>query len=361
MRYPLLLSVVVLPLALAGCGEGTARQKQSSDQTRAVVVEVVKYAPRAPERAFVGIIRPRVESDLGFRVAGKVAERLVQQGDRIKAGQALFRLDPTDLHLQREQAAAELSAARTTLASSAAQDKRSVDLKHSGWVSQANLDQQLARTADARGRLERAEKAMRLAENQAAYAEIRADADGIVTATLAEPGQVVAAGAPVVRIARAGEIDAVVAVPELLAERVRGGRAGVTLWSQPGKVYPASLREFAASADVATRTFQARFAVTDPDPALAIGMTATVTVSEPESGRIARLPVSAVYSDGRGASLFVVNPADGALTLKPINVAGYEGNRVLVASGVTDGDQVVAFGVQKLDPSQKVRIIEKRG
>ncbi|HRJ68346.1 MAG TPA: efflux RND transporter periplasmic adaptor subunit [Beijerinckiaceae bacterium] len=351
---------LLLPV-LAACGEGTARQKQPSAQPRAVVVEVVRFAPRAPERSLVGVIRPRVETDMGFRVAGKVAERLVQQGERVKAGQPLFRLDPADLNLQREQAAAELAAARASLASSAAQDQRSGELKKSGWVSQANLDQQLARTADARGRMERAERAMALAENQAAYAEIRSDVDGIVTATMAEPGQVVAAGAPVVRVARSSGFDAVVAVPELLVDSVRGGRAGVTLWSRPGTTYPATLREFAASADAVTRTFQARFAVSAPEETLAIGMTATVTVVEPDAGKIARLPVSALYSNGRGASLFVVDPADGGLDLRRVTVAGYEGAHVLVTEGINDGEQVVAFGVQKLDPSQKVRVIEKRG
>lgn len=361
MRIPVALFSLLLPLALAACGDGSARQKKAEAQPRAVVVDVVRFAPRAPERSFVGVIRPRVESDIGFRVSGKVAARLVQQGDRVKAGQSLFRLDPTDLHLQREQAAAELSAARTSLASSAAQDKRSQDLRHAGWVSQANLDQQLARTADTRGRLERAERAMALAENQAGYAQILADADGIVTATLAEPGQVVAAGTPVLRIARAGEVDAVVAIPEVLAERVRAGQAHVTLWSQPGKRYEAVLREFAASADAATRTFQARFAVTAPDTALAIGMTATVSVREPDGATIARLPVSALYADGRGPSLFVVDPADGSLTLRPVTIAGYEGGQVLVSGGIGDGARVVSFGVQKLDASQKVRIIETRG
>jgi RND family efflux transporter MFP subunit len=356
--------VSLLALGLAACTDSNARTdgkaEEQAAQGRAVVVETVAYAPRNRERSFVGTVRPRVESDLGFRVAGKIAERLVQQGERVKQGQPLARLDSADLALQREQAEAELTAAQVNLNSSLAQDKRTQDLRAAGWATQATLDTQLARTADARGRLDRAKRALDLANNQFAYATLLADTDGIVTATLAEPGQVVAAGTPVVRLARSGEREAVVAVPEALIERVRTGQATVSLWSNAGKTYPAVLREFAASADVATRTFQARFTIQDADDGVVIGMTATVAVGEPASARVARLPISALYSEGRGPSVFVVDPATGKLTLKPVTVAGYDGREVLISDGVAEGDKVVALGVHKLDESQRVRVVAAR-
>lgn len=361
-----LAALLALPLAafgLAACTEGNARsqaERAEQQEARAVVVQTVAYQPRTRERSFVGTVRPRIESDLGFRVAGKIAERLIQQGDRVTRGQVLARLDAADLALQKQQAEAELAAAEVNLTASLAQDKRTQDLRAAGWATQATLDQQLARTADARGRLDRARRALDLANNQLAYASLTADTDGIVTATLAEPGQVVAAGTPVVRLARAGEREAVVAVPEALIERVRTGEARVSLWSNADRTYPAVLREFAASADPATRTFQARFTIQDADDGVVIGMTATVTVGEPASARVARLPISALYSEGRGPSVFVVDPATGKLTLRPVTVAGYDGRDVLISDGVADGDKVVALGVHKLDESQRVRVVDAR-
>lgn len=363
-RLPSLAAVSLIALGLAACTDGNARSdakaQEQAAQARAVLVETVSFQDRVRERSFVGTVRPRIESDLGFRVAGKIAERLVQQGERVRQGQPLARLDAADLALQKQQAEAELAAAQVNLTTSEAQDKRSGDLRRAGWATQATLDQQLARTADARGRLDRAKRALDLADNQLAYATLLADSDGVVTATLAEPGQVVAAGTPVVRLARAGEREAVVAVPEALIERVRGGQAAVSLWSNAGKTYPATLREFAASADPATRTFQARFTIKDADDGVVIGMTATVAVGEPASARVARLPISALYSEGRGPSVFVVDATTGKLTLKPVTVAGYDGREVLISDGVANGDKVVALGVHKLDESQRVRVVDAR-
>jgi RND family efflux transporter MFP subunit len=353
-----LFTALAAPLALTACSEGTASVPPTAP--RAVVVETVAFAPVVAERSFVGTVRPRIESDLGFRVAGKIAERLVQQGERVSAGQRLARLDDTDFALQLEQARAELAAAETGLATAERQDRRTEDLKRAGWTTQAALDQQMARSADARSRLERARRATELAENQMRYATLVAEAEGIVTATLAEPGQVVAAGTPIVRIARGSEREAVVAIPEFLVERVRTADASVSLWSHAGTAHPARLRELAAAADPATRTYQARFAMPEADETVKIGMTATVTLREPDSAKVARLPISALFAEGKGPHLFVVTPDTGALTLKPVVVAGYDEGEVQIAAGISEGEKVVAFGVQKLDPGQTVRIVETR-
>lgn len=327
---------------------------------RAVVAHVVSWAPRAPERGFVGTIRPRVESDLGFRVPGKLSERLVGQGERVARGQVLARLDPTDLALQVAQAEAEVAAARVALEASEAQDRRVQDLRRNGWATQAALDQQVARTADLVARLERGRRALDLARNQAAYAILTADTDGVVTATFGEPGQVLAAGQPIVRLARAGDREAVVSIPESLIERVRTGTAEVSLWSAPGRRRPATLREFAAAADTATRTFQARFALPDADDSVVIGMTATVHLTDADATRVARIPVSALFSDGRGPGVYVVEAGSGALSLVPVDVTGYDGRDALLSSGPEAGAQVVAFGVHALDPAARVRVVDIR-
>lgn len=363
LRILPLATLGLLAMGLAACTDSNARSDAKAEDAppRAVRAEPVTFKPLVRERSFVGTVRPRVESDLGFRVAGKVSERLVQQGERVARGQPLARLDSADLALQMQQAAAELAAAEVNLSASLAQDKRTQDLRAAGWATQATLDTQLARTADARGRLDRAKRSLDLAANQLAYATLVADSDGVVTATLAEPGQVVAAGTPVVRLARSGEREAVVAIPEALIDDLRrSGAARVSLWSNADKSYPAVLRELAASADVATRTFQARFTIQDADDGVVIGMTATVTAGEPASARVARLPISALYSEGRGPSVFVVDVATGQLSLKPVTVAGYDGRDVLIAEGIAEGDKVVTLGVHKLDIAQRVRIVAAR-
>lgn len=361
MRFVRLSLAGLAAAALAACTEGAARPDGArAAEPRAVVAHVVGFAPRIAERTLVGTVRPRVESDLGFRVAGKMTERLVAQGDRVRAGQPLARLDPTDLGLQRDQAAAELEAATVGLAASEAQDRRTEELRRNGWATQATLDLQLSRTADARGRLERARRALDLAGNQAAYATLIADSDGVVTATIAEPGQVVGVGAPVVRIARGPEREAVVAVPEALLERVRTGTATVSLWSAPDRRYAARLREVAAAADPATRTFQARFSIIDPDPTVAIGMTATVTVAADAAARVARVPLSAVFAAGEGPRVFAIDPATGGLTLRPVTIVGYDGRDALIAAGVAEGERIVAYGVHKLDASERVRVVDVR-
>jgi RND family efflux transporter MFP subunit len=349
------IALVAAPLALAACQDQTAPQAAKPD--RPVLVERVAFVPRHLERSFVATIRPRIESDLGFRVAGKVAQRLVGVGDRVKVGQPLATLDETDLRLQREQAEAELRAATAALANAEAELKRVQTLNTQGWSTTATLDRQRALTEDARSRLLRAERAVSLAENSFSYATLTADADGVVTATLVEPGQVVASGQGAIRLARLADPDAVIAVPETLVEAVRTGRASVSLWSHPDHRYRARLRELSPSADPTTRTYLARFTVEGAGTEMQLGMTATLKLSEGGDEQVARLPLSALANEGQGPSVFVVD-ADGRLVRRPVTVAGYEAREVLIASGLEPGDQVVTLGVQKLDPGQRVRVVQ---
>lgn len=357
MSARLILPLLLLPV-LAGCNEIAGSQPAS--EPRPVVVETVHFAPRTLDRSFVGTIRPRIESDLGFRVGGKVAARLVQVGDSVKNGQPLARLDETDLRLVSEQAAAELRAAKVNLEQAEAQEVRYRELRKKGWTPDATMDRQEALTADARGRLERAQRQMELANNSLEYATLTADADGIVTDTRIEPGQVVASGQPAIRVARLGEKEAVIAVPEILVERVKTNPATVTLWSQPGKKLAAQLRELSPSADPQTRTFQARFAIPQAGADMVLGMTATVTIADNTGERVARLPLSALFNQAHGPSLWVVDAKAGSLKLQPVQIAAYDGHSVLVTEGVSEGDQVVSLGVQKLDAMMRVRIVEPR-
>jgi RND family efflux transporter MFP subunit len=346
-------SIALLAVALVGCNEKVA---EKSAPGRPVLVATVHYAAESPERSFVGTIRPRIETDMGFRVPGKVAKRLVEVGQTVDVGQPLATLDEVDLKLQAEQAQAEFSAATGVLAQAAASETRAKDLRVKGWTTDAQMDQARAAADEARARLNRAERSVELTKNSLSYATLVADTRGVVTATLIDGGQVVASGQTAIRVARFAEKEAVVAIPETLVGRAKDGVASVTLWSEPNKKYAARLREVAPSADAATRTYLAKFSLPDAGEKVSLGMTATLTLADPATERVARVPLSALFSQGGDPSLYIVDDA-GDVTLKPVAVKSYESNDVVISGGVDEGAKIVVLGVQKLDPAQKVRVV----
>ncbi|MBV9633021.1 MAG: efflux RND transporter periplasmic adaptor subunit [Methylobacteriaceae bacterium] len=350
---------VAATMALAGCDQ--AQKAAEAKPERPVLVERVHYEDRAPARTLVGTVRPRFESDLGFRVPGKVARRLVEVGQMVKSGDALATLDDTDLQLQRDEADAELKAAITSLAQAEADLKRATELRKNGWTTDQTLEKQNVAVEEARARRDKAGRALTLAVNASDYATLRADADGVVTATDVEAGQVVAAGQTAIVVARLAEKEAAIAVPEALVARVRTGIASVSLWSRPDKVYNARLRELSPSADPATRTYAARFTILASDDEVRLGMTATLTLADADNERIARLPLSALFNQTKGPSVWVVDAASGALTLKPVTIAGYDARDVVISGGIEEGERVVTLGVQKLDAGQKVRTVQTLG
>jgi RND family efflux transporter MFP subunit len=343
-------------LLLAACQAETAPAPRAE---RPVQVQSVAFEAEDAARDFVGVVRARYETDLGFRVAGKMVARLVNVGDRVHAGDVVARLDPEDLRLQVESADAELAAATTNLTQISADFERYETLKARGYASIADFDRKTAAKGEAESRLARAKRALDLARNQLEYSELKAGADGVITATLAEPGQVVALGQPVVKLAHRGEKEAVVALPENWLAKARVAAATVTLWSDKGHRYSARLRELSPQADQATRTYAARFTIIDPDDSVALGMTATVTLKSTGEAMVAKLPLSAVLSRGSGASVYVVN-AGGELTLRPVTVASFNEDDALITGGISAGEKVVTLGVQKLEPGLKVRSIEAK-
>src|SRR5450631_3755622 len=318
------LTLALLAIALAGCNEPVA---QKAAPGRPVLVTEVHYEPQSPERSFVGIIRPRIETDMGFRVPGKVAKRLVEVGQAVDVGQPLATLDEVDLKLQAEQAEAEFRAATGVLAQAAASEQRAKDLRAKGWTTDAQMDQARAAADEARARLNRAERSVELTNNSLSYATLVADTRGVVTATLIDAGQVVASGQTAIRVARFAD-----------------------------KKYAAKLREIAPNADPATRTYLAKFSLPGAGDSVSLGMTATLTLSDKATERVARLPLSALFSEGGDPSFYVVGD-NGEVKLQPVAVKSYESNDVVISGGVDEGAKIVVLGVQKLDPAQKVRVV----
>ena len=254
--------LALMAIALAGCNDKVAEKAAPG---RPVLVATVHYEAESPERSFVGTIKPRIETDMGFRVPGKVAKRLVEVGQTVDVGQPLATLDEVDLKLQAEQAEAEFRAATGVLAQAAAAEQRAKDLRAKGWATDAQLDQAKAAADEARARLNRAERSVELTKNSLSYATLVADTRGVVTATLIEPGRWWHPGRPRSASRALREKEAVVAIPETLLGRAKDGTATVTLWSEPNKKYAAKLREIAPSADPATRTYLAKFSLPDAD------------------------------------------------------------------------------------------------
>jgi RND family efflux transporter MFP subunit len=349
-----LLAALAAALLLAGCEAKTAPAPKVE---RPVQVQRVQYEANASSREFVGTVRARYETDLAFRVGGKIVARIVNVGDRVRAGDVIARLDPQDLMLQVESAQAELAAATSNLTQAAADLQRYTTLKARGYAAVADFDRKQAANDEAEGRLARAQRALELARNQLAYAELKADADAVVTATPAEPGQVVAIGQPVARLARLGEKEAIVALPEAWLAEAQQSKATVRLWSDRDRVFQARLRELSPQADPATRTFAARFTIVDADSSVAFGMTATVNLTAERDTPVARLPLAAVLNRGTGPWVYVVDES-GALGQRPVKVASFNSDTALVTAGVSNGERVVTLGAQKLEPGLKVRTVE---
>jgi RND family efflux transporter MFP subunit len=359
MKFPIAklkaFAVVALLPLLAACGDQAT--SATAKRERPVQVQRVAFQSEAASREFVGVVRARYETDLGFRVAGKITARIVNIGDRVSAGDVIARLDPQDLKLQVESAQAELSAATSNLAQAAADELRFASLRSRGYAAVADYERKKAAKDEAEGRLDRAQRALDLARNQLAYAELKADAGGVITAAPAETGQVVAIGQAVVRLAHRGEMEAVVALPETWLGEARASQATVRLWSGPKRQFMAQLRELSPQADAMTRTYAARFTIENADDTVALGMTATVTLSHAADESVAKVPLAAILNRGTGPSVYVVD-GTGGLELRPVTVASFTEDTALITSGVNNGERVVTLGVQKLDAGQKVRTID---
>jgi RND family efflux transporter MFP subunit len=369
MRSSLWIAVSLLGLAAGTAavvvspglvGRSEARTPIASEAVpRVVMVKLARLDAETPEHRLPGIVAARTEADVGFRVGGKVVSRTVTVGDQVRAGDVVARLDEADLRLQVEAAEAARTAARIALDMAETNFDRVASLQSKGWASRQASDTETVTVEEARARLLQAERAAELARNQLGYATLRADADGIVTGTLAEPGQVLTAGQPVVRLAHAGAREAVVAIPEAMMRGVEAARARVELWSEPGVMRDATLHELSPVADAATRTFEARYALRDSAD-LELGMSVTVSLAIGGVDPAATVPLSALLDSGSGPQVWVVG-ADGRLEARPVRVGGVDGASARIVAGLADGDRVVVLGAHKLQAGEPVRAVAAEG
>jgi len=319
-------------------------------------VAEISYKTHGQTLLLAGTVVPRVESTLGFRVAGKIVQRSVDVGAVVKPGDIIAILDPADYQLAVDNARAALASADADHVRAKADHERYLNLRGSMAFVPQTLDQRQSLAATALARVDQAKSQLASAENNLAYTVLRADAPGVVTAVQAEVGQVMAQGQGVIRLARTDELEILVGVPEHRLKLVRAAQgAAFELWSDPGRRHAARLRELSPSADPVTRTYAARFSVLEPPEFIGLGMTATLGFERPDPTPVAEVPLSAIFQRGTQPAVWVVDRDTGTVELRPVSIARWRDDTAAILSGVKEGELIATAGVHKLETGQKVK------
>jgi len=343
------LIAITLPFALTACGKAEADPRSAPPLVRVATADVAGDAVRS----FTGIVSARVQSDLGFRVGGKIVARLVDTGQAVRRGQPLMRIDRTDLALATLSQTGLVEAARARAIQTAADERRLRDLVSAGAVSASAYDQAKAAAAAGRAQLAAAQAQAGVARNEAAYAILVADADGIVVETLAEPGQVVTAGQTVVRLARSGPREALIALPETVRPAI-GSTARATRFGG-GTAGTARLRQLSDAADPQTRTFEARYVLEGPAARAPLGSTVTISLAEGRGGNAQQIPLAAIHDNGKGPGVWVIGGARPQVHWRPVRLAGLGEETATISGGLRQGERFVALGAHLLHEGQAVR------
>lgn len=357
-RHIPFLVVGLLPLLLAACGDATS---SNDPRTRSPLVRVESVAPATQaERSFTGVVAARVQSDLGFRVPGKILARLVDTGQAVKRGQPLMRLDPTDLKLATRAHDEAVTAASSRARQTAEDEARYRDLVAAGAVSASAYDKIKAAAETARAELNATQAQADVARNESGYAVLLADADGVVVETLAEPGQVIGAGQVVVRVAHAGHREAVIALPETLRPAI--GSTGRAALYGSGLTGGAKLRQLSDAANPQTRTFEARYVLEGSLANAPLGSTIAIHLPPERAAPALQVPLGAIFDPGKGPGVWLVEkdaPRNTPrVTWRAVKVAGLSGEAATVVSGLAAGDRVVVLGAHLLHEGDSVRLAD---
>lgn len=349
---PFVAVIGLLPFVLAACSNATSSTDPRT-LTPLVRVGTVEPAIQA-ERSFTGIVAARVQSDLGFRVSGKVLERLVDTGQTVKRGQPLMRIDPTDLRLASRAHEEAVAAAKAGARQAADDEVRYRRLASAKFVSAAAYDKVKAAAEAAKAELNAAEARADVARNETSYAVLLADADGMVVETLAEPGQVVNAGQVVVRVAHAGRREAVIELPETLRPAI-GATGRATLYGS-ALTGSAKLRQLSDAANRQTRTFEARYVLEGALAGAPLGSTISIHIPRDRSVPALQVPIGAIFDAGKGPGVWLVEGEAPRVTWRAVQVAGLSEETAAVVGGLAAGDRVVVLGAHLLHEGEPVRV-----
>lgn len=352
-RFGRVLLAIALPLLHIGCTE----EKAAEVPVRPVKAIIVPAPVTERVLAYSGIVVPRIESTLGFRVAGKIVERYVNTGDHVVAGQPIARLDEKDLKLAENSARAAVASARTRLVVARDALQRANFLLPNGFIAKSAVDQRQLEFDQAQAALDAAQDQLNQAVNATGYTVLLADKDGIVTSVRAEPGQVVAVGQAVITLAHADEIEVSVAVPEHEIVRLKAGdSARLALWSAPDITSEGTIREIAGSADAASRTYGVRVTIARPVPEMRMGMTTSVVFKVPEGLAGVIVPLTAITDRSGKTIVFVADRASQRVSRREVELAGVSDAGVKIKSGLAPGEILVIGGVQFLQDGMAVRL-----
>lgn len=364
----LLCAHVAIALMAIAVLDGCAERNEAAHSVRPALAYTISNNAGSGAEVYPGEIRARREADHAFRISGKMVTRFVEQGNVVKRGQALAQLDPQDVKLAADSARANVTAATTEATFADAEYNRFKDLFNKGFVSQSALDQKLNVANSAKARLEAARAQASVSSNQAGYATLTAEQDGVVTQVMTEAGQVVAAGQAVMRIADPAAKELSISAPESrIAEFRRIGAKGspvrdlrVATWAHPDQYYPAKVREVSGAADPLTRTYSIRLTIQGADDLVQLGMSAFAVFIGANDAETISVPLSALYLKNGGAEpvtgVWQIGK-DGKVSLKPVTVIQYKENAALIKGGVKIGDMIVAAGVHKLREGEVVKPI----
>ena len=359
-KYLVVTFIGVLPFVLAACTDATSSSADPRMQPPLVRIETVEISVQS-ERSFTGIVAARVQSDLGFRVRGKVVERLVDAGQTVKRSQPLMRIDPTDLRLAMRAHVEAVAAAKARARQTADDEARYRDLVVGGAVSASAYDKVKAAAESAKADLQAAEAQADVARNESGYAVLFADADGVVVETLAEPGQVVDAGQVVMRVARAGRREAIIELPETLRPAI-GSTGQATLYGS-GLTGSAKLRQLSDAANRQTRTFEARYVLEGRLGDAPLGSTIVIQIpgiqiSDGRSAPALQVPIGAIFDPGKGPGVWLVEGETPRVTWRAVQLTGLSDDAASVVSKLEAGDRVVALGAHLLHEGEHVRLVQ---
>jgi len=350
----LVLVVTAFAVSLTGCGQ----KRELDPRTQPELVRIVEIgSSSAADPAFTGVVSARVQSNLGFRVPGKITSRLVDTGQYVHAGQPLMTIDRTDYVHAITARAETVTAAKAKAAQAAADEARYRGLVKTGAVSASTYDQIKAASDAAQAELAAATAQEQVARDEGGYSQLVADADGVVVETLAEPGQVVMAGQTVVRLAHSGPREAAVNLPETLRPAI-GSKAYATLYGSTTRV-PVQLRQLSGAADPQTRTFEARYVLEGAAANAPLGATVTVHLSGDGETDTLQVPVASVIDRGKGPGIWVLNPSTSTVSFQPIQVRQVGEELATISGDLRPGQQVVALGVHLLRDGERVRVENK--
>lgn len=345
---PIFLSAA-MPLAIAACAQAPADPRLAPPLVRVATAQ----GDAGATQDYTGVVSARVQSDIGFRVAGKIVARMVDAGQAVRRGQPLMRIDRTDLALATVAQAGVVAAARARMVQAGADERRYRDLVAAGAVSASSYDQARASADAARAQLAAAQAQAGVARNEAGYAVLLADADGIVVETLAEPGQVVAAGQTVVRLARAGPREATISLPETVRPAI-GSTAAARIFDSPA-AGTARLRQLSDAADPATRTYEARYVLEGAAAAAPLGATVRIALPAARGGDGMSIPLAALFDNGKGPGVWTLSGDPLRTRWRPVRLARLGEETATIAGGLRAGERFVALGAHLLHQGQIVR------